>query len=109
MKNLAKYFKLIGDANRLAILKAISEKERSVTEVINVTKLSQTLVSFHLRALREAEIVSPRREGPFIYYHIIHPELMEILGEFSRVFGMEDTLAVKTSKVSTIQKRKIRN
>lgn len=87
MKALAKYFKLLGDANRLTIIHAIDSQERSVTEIIKMTNLSQTLVSFHLRALREAGIVSTRRQGPFIYYSVTHSEVIGLLGEFYSLFN----------------------
>ena len=60
MKKLAQFIKVLGDANRLAIIRAIGKNSLSVTEIINATNLSQTLVSFHLRALRNAEIVNKR-------------------------------------------------
>ena len=53
-KSLAKTLKVLGDANRLGIVLAVGREACSVTELINMTGLSQTLVSFHLRVLREA-------------------------------------------------------
>ena len=105
MKALAKYFKLLGDANRLAILQAIGDQERSVTEIINTTDLSQTLVSFHLRALREAGIVSTRREGPFIYYSVVHSEMMDLLGDFCRLFELENDFTPPVSATGRFKRR----
>jgi len=70
MKKLAQFIKVLGDANRLAIIHAIGESTRSVTEIIEETDLSQTLVSFHLRVMREKGIVTTRRDGPFIFYSL---------------------------------------
>ncbi len=83
-ENLAKVLKVLGDANRLGIVISIGKKARSVTEIINTTGLSQTLVSFHLRALREAEIVTTKRNGPFILYSLSDPSLLDILIKLSR-------------------------
>ena len=107
MRDLARYFKLLGDANRLAILKALDGRERSVTEVIHLTGLSQTLVSFHLRALREGGVVSTRRQGPFIYYRITNPELTELLEEFARLFGRGECFDRTNSALNHMQNRKI--
>lgn len=83
LEKLAKTLKVLGDSNRLGIVMSISRDSRSVTEIINATGLSQTLVSFHLRTLRDTEIVKTRREGPFIYYSLSEPTLIDILHDLS--------------------------
>lgn len=89
MRKLAQFIKILGDANRLAIIKDIGWGSRSVSEIISATGLSQTLVSFHLRTLRDAEIVSTRRDGPFIYYSLTDQRLMDILGDLAQLAGLE--------------------
>ncbi|MCL6611160.1 MAG: metalloregulator ArsR/SmtB family transcription factor [Peptococcaceae bacterium] len=84
VEQLAKLFKILGDANRLRILLAIGKGERSVSEIIETTSLSQTLVSFHLRALRDAGIVKAERQGAFIYYQLDKADLLDLFGEFKR-------------------------
>lgn len=91
--DLAKLFKILGDANRLRILFAIGRGERSVSEIIEATELPQTLVSFHLRVLRDAGMVTTNRHGAFIYYRLIQPELLESVRGF-------EAYAVKTAKQS---------
>lgn len=66
---------------------SIGRESRSVTEIIDATGLSQTLVSFHLRALRTAGIVRTERAGPFIYYSLSRPVLLEILTELSNTIN----------------------
>ncbi|HDH00536.1 MAG TPA: ArsR family transcriptional regulator [Nitrospirae bacterium] len=87
IEKLAKVFKVLGDYNRLGIVMVISKASRTVTEIINATGMSQTLVSFHLRVLRKAEVVTTRREGPFIYYSLANPSLMDIIDELSHVIN----------------------
>lgn len=77
--------KVLGDTNRLGIVMAIDKGSRSVTEIISSTGLSQTLVSFHLRALREAGIVKTKRDGPFIYYSLSDKTLINVLNDLSRM------------------------
>lgn len=89
-KKLAKIFKVLGDPNRLGIIMSIGKHSRSVTEIINATGLSQTLVSFHLRTMRNAQIVRTERNGPFIYYSLSEPELMDILYRLSQKFDSMD-------------------
>ena len=77
--SLARLFKLLSDPNRIRILFAIGKAKKSVSEIMNETSLSQTLVSFHLRPLRESGIVAAERQGPFVYYSAPEPVLIDLL------------------------------
>lgn len=82
IERLAKFLKIISDSNRLKIIWVIGKEEHSVSEIINETGLSQTLVSFHLKILRESDIVKTERRGAFIYYSLMNPNLVDILSSF---------------------------
>ncbi|HEB70284.1 MAG TPA: ArsR family transcriptional regulator [Desulfobulbus sp.] len=91
MKQLARFIKILGDTSRLSIIKAIGSDARSVSEIIKKTDLSQTLVSFHLRNLRDSGIVQTRRQGPFIYYNLTDPNLLLLLDQLALMAGLQDT------------------
>lgn len=74
-----RFFKVLGDDNRLRILQSLDGGERSVSEIIERTKLPQTLASFHLRILREAGVLTTERRGPFIYYGLADSSLINLL------------------------------
>jgi len=84
---LSRFFKVLGDANRLGIVLTIGSGNRSVSEIIDSTGLAQTLVSFHLKVLREARIVKTVRQGPFIFYSLVEPELLGLLTDLSTRLG----------------------
>lgn len=86
-EELAKLFKILGDANRLRILFALEHGESSVSEVIERTGLSQTLVSFHLKALRDADLVKTDRQGAFIFYRLTKTILLDLIGRFQDHLG----------------------
>jgi len=88
VKALSELFKLLAEPNRLKILCSLGLECRPVSDIIAATGLSQTNVSFHLRALREARVVRPERRGAFIYYCLPDPELLRLLDDFRR--WMED-------------------
>jgi len=67
-KSVEQIFHALADANRLKIIKLIGQGQRSVSEIVQSTRLSQPLVSHHLRILRENRLLEAKREGPFIYY-----------------------------------------
>jgi len=79
LDSLARLFKLLSDANRLRIIFAIGKEQKSVTEIMSETSLPQTLVSFHLRPLRESGLLQTERKGPFVYYSLSEPTLIDML------------------------------
>ena len=79
LDSLSRLFKLLNDPNRLKILFAIGKEMKSVSEIMDETSLPQTLVSFHLRPLRESGIVLTERKGVFIYYGLSEPFLIDLL------------------------------
>ena len=79
LDSLSRLFKLLNDPNRLKILFAIGKEMKSVSEIMDETSLPQTLVSFHLRPLRESGIVVTERKGAFIYYGLSEPLLIDLL------------------------------
>ncbi|MCK8827235.1 metalloregulator ArsR/SmtB family transcription factor [Natroniella acetigena] len=90
---LAEFLKKTGEKNRLKILLSIEQGAKSVSEIIAETELSQPLVSFHLKVLREANIIESQREGTFVYYSLVNPDLIEhimILAEHLDYFELED-------------------
>lgn len=62
-RRLALVLAALSDPNRLAILLAITQRPRAVKELMEVVGLSQTLVSHHLKALRDAGLVSSTMRG----------------------------------------------
>ena len=77
-------FKVLGDENRLRILQTLGDGERSVSEILERTRLPQTLTSFHLRTLREAGVLVAERRGPFIYYRLANASLPNLLEACAR-------------------------
>ncbi|MBI1194984.1 MAG: metalloregulator ArsR/SmtB family transcription factor [Gammaproteobacteria bacterium] len=69
------FFRLLSDETRLRCLLLMqSEGELCVCEMMHALDVIQPKVSRHLALLRDAGIVSDRRQGQWIYYQL-HPEL----------------------------------
>lgn len=62
-QRLAPVLAALADPNRLAILLAITQAPRSVKALTDALDLPQTLVSHHLKALRDAQVVSVTAQG----------------------------------------------
>jgi len=65
---LSEVFKLLGDPTRLAILISCMDQEKPVGDIVEAVGASQSLVSHHLRLLRAARLVKPRRAGRQMFY-----------------------------------------
>ena len=53
----------LGDTNRLDLVRRLAQGPATVSELIEFTGLSQPLVSWHLRRLRSAGLVTSERSG----------------------------------------------
>ncbi len=76
---LAEYFKVFSEANRLAVLNALRGGPLNVTAVVEVTGLSQALVSKHLKLLTIAGVIKRRPEGSLVFYEMIDAEIFSLL------------------------------
>jgi ArsR family transcriptional regulator, arsenate/arsenite/antimonite-responsive transcriptional repressor len=71
-------FHALSDATRLSILEMLRGGERCVCELQDELEAAQSRLSFHLRVLKEAGLVSDRREGRWSYYSIVPAALAEV-------------------------------
>ncbi len=70
MKCEARLFKAVSDETRLRILALLLEGELCVCELMAILALPQSTVSRHLAYLRNAGLVSDRRQGVWMYYSL---------------------------------------
>ena len=76
----ARLLKAIGNENRLLVLCALAEGERSVGELQQQLDLSQSALSQHLAVLRREGLVSTRREAQSIYYSLADDMTGKLIG-----------------------------
>jgi ArsR family transcriptional regulator len=65
---LTRQFRALSDETRLRIIDLLRNGERCVCDLTESLKLGQSLLSFHLRTLKDAGLVTDRREGRWSYY-----------------------------------------
>lgn len=78
-------FHALSDETRLRILERLREGEQCVCELTDVFKTGQSKLSFHLRVLKEAELVMDRPEGRWVYYSL-NPDALEELEDVAAWF-----------------------
>jgi ArsR family transcriptional regulator, arsenate/arsenite/antimonite-responsive transcriptional repressor len=75
--------KALGDEKRLRILLQLAGGERCVCDLMEDLGAAQSLLSFHLRTLKDAGLVTDRRDGRWVHYAISAHGIAE-LEEFLR-------------------------
>ncbi len=79
LQTVAFLAKSLADENRLRILLCVNNRQKSVSVIAEELKLSQPLVSHHLKELRRALLVKVERRGPFVYYEVADDRIPKIL------------------------------
>ena len=88
LQHASQHFRLLSDSTRLRLLMLVDREELSVAELSAITQLAQPRVSTHLAKLKEAGLVSDRREGVSVYYRMatnIADSSLDALWELLRV------------------------
>lgn len=75
----AKLFRGFADPSRLAILIALRNGARSVSDIVQATGLSQPNVSNHLSCLRDCGLVTASPQGRFVYYELSDRRVEQLL------------------------------
>lgn len=70
MRDLINIFKALSDETRLRMMKLLQKRELCVCEITQAMDISQTRASRNLGILRNAGLVSGRREGLWVHYSI---------------------------------------
>lgn len=71
----ASILKVLADETRLAVVEQLLDGPKTVSEINESLGVEPTLLSHHLKALREAKIVTGTREGRYVCYSLT-PELL---------------------------------
>ena len=74
----ARLFHALSDETRLAVVEMLHDGERCVCELQDALDAAQSRLSFHLRVLKDAGVVSDRREGRWVYYSLNHDAFGEL-------------------------------
>ena len=72
-------FKALADATRLHIIDAVLEEPKTVSDIVNITNVSQSCVSHQLKYLKETKIVKSERKGKCVYYSLIDENIIKIV------------------------------
>src|ERR671933_2863655 len=84
---LASCFHALSDPLRIQVIELLRSQELCVCELCEHLGTTQSKLSFHLKTLKEANLVRARQEGRWIYYSLNLPQfvvLEQYLAEYRR-------------------------
>ena len=92
MQRLAEWLKVLAEPKRLAILNLLLDGVHCNCELVESLALTPSLISHHVRALREIGLVEMERDAVdsrWIYYSVNPDTLNELNDAFGAFFGAE--------------------
>ncbi|MBD2130979.1 MAG: ArsR/SmtB family transcription factor [Sphaerospermopsis kisseleviana] len=74
-------FHALSDPIRIKVIELLRHSELCVCDLCDTLEISQSKLSFHLKNLKEANLVNARQEGRWIYYSLNLPQF-QVLEEY---------------------------
>lgn len=94
---IEKFGKGIGNATRYTIIESLLRGERTVSELVAITGLSQPLVSQHLKTLKGSNLVTSVRRGQEVFYTVNNVYILELLKKLTT--DIKENHAVRPTSV----------
>jgi DNA-binding transcriptional ArsR family regulator len=89
LEKVSNLLQVISPAARLEILLGIGAGEACVCHLEAMFGMRQAALSQHLMALREAGVVTDRREGRYVFYRLCDPALLSLVRQAAQLQGMD--------------------
>lgn len=89
-KLISHLFQNLAPVPRIQILLAIGEGEACVCHLEAMLGHRQAYISQHLMALREAKIVTSRREGRNVYYRLTNLDTLTLIQQAGALLGLPE-------------------
>lgn len=86
-KAKAELFKILGHPARIRILELLSERERTVADLISGIGLEASHISQQLAVLRKAGIIADQRQGNTVTYSLASGDVSVLLADARRVLS----------------------
>lgn len=77
-EQVARIGKALASPKRLELLELLAQGEKTVETLSAEADIDMRLASAHLKALREARLVAPRRDGKYIHYRLSGPDVAQL-------------------------------
>ncbi len=78
LEDAARSFHALADETRLQIIDRLRDGEQCVCDLTELLHTGQSRLSFHLKTLKDAGILTDRREGRWVYYSLNRDAIKEV-------------------------------
>lgn len=79
--DIAELFKVFGDSTRIRILYVLFESELCVCDLAQTLNMNQSAISHQLKILKQAKLVTGRREGKSVFYSLADEHVRTIIDQ----------------------------
>lgn len=79
--DLAELFKVFGDSTRIRILYVLFQSELCVCDLAEALHMTQSAISHQLKILKQAKLVTGRREGKSVFYALADDHVRSIIDQ----------------------------
>ena len=79
--DLTELFRIFGDSTRIRILYVLFEAEMCVCDIAALLGMTQSSISHQLRALKNARLVTSRRDGKTVFYSLADDHVKTIINQ----------------------------
>jgi len=86
---LSKLLKAVANPSRLEIIEILSQGEKSVEGIVQVTGMSIANASQHLQVMKNNNIVRARKAGHYVYYSLVNDEFLSLYQHITKYAGTE--------------------
>ncbi len=111
MREFVRVMKAVSDPNRVAIIKMLQHKEMCVCEIRAALKIAQPTVSKHLKVLEDAGLVTSRKDGMWVNYHLADgsgsPYVATLLGSLRHWLEDDPRITNLMEKLPAIRRENI--
>jgi DNA-binding transcriptional ArsR family regulator len=89
MMALNQVFKALSDPTRREILRILGHGERTAGELSSSFDMTKPSMSHHFAVLKEADLITSRREGQQIYYALNTTVMEDVMARIWDLFGTD--------------------
>lgn len=79
--DLTELFRIFGDSTRIRILYVLFEAEMCVCDIAALLGMTQSAISHQLKALKNARLITSRRDGKTVFYSLADDHVKTIINQ----------------------------
>jgi DNA-binding transcriptional ArsR family regulator len=96
---VAAILQAIDQPSRLEILQVIGSGEACVCHLEAALRQRQAYISQHLMALRDAGVITSRRDGRYVFYRLVDARILELISLAGSLAGAPPVAASTSQRV----------